>query len=94
MSDVLPWPDKVPTEKHRNGADWSRVLGANTIVSCSALVVSGDVVITSPSSTDFAGAIQAIWITGGTPGQQIVRMAVVLSDGQRHEQDFRFWVTA
>jgi hypothetical protein len=92
MSVPLQWPDKFPAEQHRNGADWSRVLGDAAIVSCAAQVMEGDVVITVPAATDFSGAVQGVWLTGGTAGRQIVRMKVVLSDGQKLEQDFRFWV--
>ena len=94
MARILEWPDKTPAEKFRNGADWSMAIGDATILSCTAEAVGGDVELTVPTSTDFEGAMQGVWVTGGAPGLQVVRLGVHLSDGRFLQQDFKFILTA
>lgn len=94
MKIALNWPEKRPQEVFINGADWSLILDGETIASVAAALVAGTVVLTAPAATSFAGAIQSVWVTGGTPGKQTVRLTATLSDGRVHQQDFVFMVVA
>ena len=94
MTAPLNFPDKHPEEVFLNGADWSRLIGNATIVSVAASVENGDVSVTSPHPSSFSGAIQSVWVTGGTPraGEQRVRLEATFSDGRVLAQDFIFKV--
>lgn len=90
MSDLLRWPDKHPDEKLILGADWTLHLSGATIASVAADVVSGDVTVNVPQPSTFSGAIQSLWVSGGTAGVQKVRCTVTMSDGRVLQQDFGF----
>lgn len=92
MSKPLTWPTKTVAEKFTNGVDWTAVLGDATISSVAAEVTQGDVTITDPSATSYSGAVQSVWVTGGTKGQHTVRCKATLSDGRVLHQDCRFSV--
>ncbi len=88
------WPQKFPGETLRNGADWTNALEGSQIVSCAAQVIEGDVVLTAPVATSFSGALQTVWVSGGTAGRQRVRLTVTLNDGRVLQEDFGFVVAA
>lgn len=91
--EIQLWPDKYPTERFANGADWSGLLDGDTIISCDAEVEQGDVVIDTPSPVNnFSGAIQTVWMVGGTEGACVIRCDIVTGDGRRFSQKYRFSV--
>lgn len=94
MALPLNFPDKHPQEIFINGADWSRLMGGATIVSVAASVEDGDVSVTTPQASAFSGAIQSVWVTGGTQaaGEQRIRLEATFSDGRVLAQDFIFKV--
>lgn len=88
----LRWPDKFPGEKALYGVDWTKALGSAAIVSCTATVEEGNVTVNDPSVPSFSGAVQQIWIAGGTAGSQRVRAQVTLSDTRILQEDCIFTV--
>lgn len=91
--ETLIWPDKYPYDYFANGADWSPVLDSDTIATCDATVLDGDVVINSPSPVNaFTGAIQRVWVKDGTQGACIVECKIVTTQGRKFAQKYRFSV--
>lgn len=88
------WPQKLQGETLRNGADWTNVLAGAAIVSCAAQVMEGNAVLTAPVATSFSGAVQTVWVSGGSPGRHRVRVTVTLDDGRVLQEDFGFVVAA
>ena len=81
-SEDFEWPDKLAIAVIFYGVDWSRRLGAATILSHDYELVSGDVALT-PRAAD--GAITSVSIAGGTAGTVATIIAsVVASDGEMH----------
>lgn len=86
----LNWPRKLPGEVLRNGVDWSLNLDGATISSVATSLVEGTVGLTTPSATSFSGAIQTVWVSGGTSGRQRVRCTATLSYGRVLQEDISF----
>lgn len=93
MVDVVTkkWPDKRVGEEFNAGADWSPILTTDTILMCSASVISGAVTI--ESSDQFSGAVQAVRLSGGTPGVAVVRCVIHTTPGDdTYYQDYKFGI--
>lgn len=87
------WPSKTPSEIYLNGLDWSLNMETATLGAVSAEVIEGTVTITTPQASFVAeGTLQMVWVSGGTPGRQQVRLTANFSDGRRLTQDFAFIV--
>lgn len=89
--ETKKWPDKRVGEDFTNGADWAPVLDDDTIATCSAILVSGDVTI--DSDDQFDGAVQAVKISGGTPGVAVVRCIInTTTNDDTFTQDYKFGI--
>lgn len=71
----LTWPSKDPVEVLDYGIDWTpRDFGGDPLISCDAVVLSGDVTIAKPANVDPSGVTTTIWLQGGTSGVRSVVM--------------------
>jgi hypothetical protein len=94
MKMPLDWDNKTAATIVRRGADWSLwATGGVTLDNVAAIAFSGDVVTNHPEPSTSDGALQTVWLSGGTPGKHVVRCTASFSDGQVIEQDFALVVT-
>lgn len=79
------WPPKDPHEILDYQMDWSdRLVSAETILTSSFTIASGDVV---KDSQGFSGAITTVWLSGGTEGAACtITNRVTTSGGRTYDE--------
>jgi hypothetical protein len=94
------WPAKDPQDVSDHGFDWSPLIGMgdgpedDPIVTATAEVVTGDVVIDSMESGYVEGAptgqATVTWLSGGTAGTRYeIRMHIVTAAGREFDQTMK-----
>jgi hypothetical protein len=76
----LPMPSKDPDEVLDYNIDWTDRLDGDTISSVATELEAGDVTI---DSTNYSGAIQTIWLSGGTHGETAIVTGRIVTAGGR-----------
>lgn len=89
------WRDKYPLDLFEQSLSWANVLTdwADTIADggATAEVIYGTVTVDEPPSS-FSGAAQAVWVSGGTPGWQIIRCKIETAGGRTFTEEAGFMV--
>jgi hypothetical protein len=88
---MMTWPNKDPDEVDFRTHDWTAELSGSTISGTpTATVVSGDVVIDSVS---ISGAVQTVWLSGGTDGALCrIELEADFADGRTIQESVSIWV--
>ena len=87
----VTWANKDPDEVDYRTHDWTAQLAGSTIAGTpTATVTSGSVVIDTTSTT---GAIQTVWLSGGTDGTLCrIELEATFADGRTIQESVSIWV--